>query len=194
MAARLFELPWMGGAATHFYRRARPAADALPWGTLDPSRYAPDLLEFVRRAWTEVSLNEYRAVASFAELVRCMAEAMAPLDLLGMASDFIADQVLHCELAARVAMDLGGAAPLHVDTKRFAIKADPSTWASASRVPSCTASPVAASASSTCTSSAGWSPRACSGSPSKKVAQELLLLLTKHGVTISAEARAALFA
>lgn len=124
MGARLFELPWMGGAATHFYRRARPAADALPWGTLDPSRYAPDLLEAVRRAWTEVSLNEYRAVASFAEVVRCMAEAMAPLDLLGMASDFIADEVLHCELAARVAMELGGAAPLHVDTERFAIKAD----------------------------------------------------------------------
>lgn len=124
MAARIFELPWMGGAATHFYRRARPAADALPWGTLDPSRYAPDLLEAVRRAWTEVSLNEYRAVAAFAEVVRCMATAVAPLDLLGMASDFIADEVLHCELAARIAMELGGAAPLEVDMDRFTIAPD----------------------------------------------------------------------
>ncbi len=127
--SQLFELPWMGGAATHFYRRARPAADALPWGTLNASRYAPDLLLSVRRAWTEVSLNEYRAVASFAEVVRCMAEAMAPLDLLGMASDFIADEVLHCELAARIAMELGGAAPLTVDMDRFAIKADPTASA-----------------------------------------------------------------
>jgi hypothetical protein len=125
MAERLFELSWQGGATEHFFRRARPEADAIPWGTLEPSRYAPELLAAVRRSWTEVSVNEYRAAASFAEVVRCMVEAMAPLDMLGMASDFIADEVLHCELAARVAMELGGAAPVQVDMANFAFRPDP---------------------------------------------------------------------
>ncbi len=121
----LFELEWLGGATEHFFRRARPDAERVPWGTLDPSRYAPDLLAAVRTSWTEVSMNEYRAVASFAEVVRVLAEAMAPLDMIGMASDFLADEVLHTELAARVAMELGGAAPMQVDMDRFALRADP---------------------------------------------------------------------
>jgi hypothetical protein len=122
---QLFELEWLGGATEHFFRRARPDVDKVPWGTIDVGRYTPELLEAVRRSWTEVSMNEYRAIASFAEVVRCMADAMAPLDMIGMASDFIADEALHSELAARVAMELGGAAPIEVDMDRFAIRTDP---------------------------------------------------------------------
>ena len=123
-AGSLFELEWFGGAAEHFFRRARPDADRVPWGTIDTSRYAPDLVDAVRTSWTEVSMNEYRAVASFAEVIRALADAMAPLDMIGMASDFLADEVLHTELAARVAMELGGAAPLTVDMDEFAIRGD----------------------------------------------------------------------
>ncbi len=123
-ASALFELEWLGGTTEHFFRRARPDADKVPWGTLDPSRYAPDLLAAVRASWTEVSMNEYRAVASFAEVIRALADAMAPLDMIGMASDFLADEVLHTELAARVAMELGGAAPMRIDIDRFALRAD----------------------------------------------------------------------
>ncbi len=121
---QLFELEWLGGATEHFFRRARPDASTVPWGTIDTSRYSPELLAAVRQSWTEVSMNEYRAAASFAELVRALIEAMAPLDMIGMASDFLADEVLHTELAARVAMELGGAAPLEVDMDRFAVRAD----------------------------------------------------------------------
>ncbi|HEY1960620.1 MAG TPA: hypothetical protein VGH28_33645 [Polyangiaceae bacterium] len=120
----VFELEWLGGATEHFFRRARPDAEKVPWGTIDTSRYAPELLRAVRRSWTEVSMNEYRAVASFAEVIRALADAMAPLDMIGMASDFLADEVLHTELAARVAMELGGAAPMEIDVERFAIRAD----------------------------------------------------------------------
>ncbi len=120
----IFELEWLGGTTEHFFRRARPDAEKVPWGTVDTSRYAPDLLQAVRRSWTEVSMNEYRAVASFAEVIRALADAMAPLDMIGMASDFLADEVLHTELAARVAMELGGAAPIVVDMDRFAIRAN----------------------------------------------------------------------
>ena len=124
MTGALFELEWLGGTTEHFFRRSRPDADQVPWGTLDLGRYAPDLLQAVRGSWTEVSMNEYRAVASFAEVNRALADAMAPLDMIGMASGFLADEVLHTELAARVAMELGGAAPMTVDMDRFAIRAD----------------------------------------------------------------------
>ncbi|CAN5627094.1 hypothetical protein BH09MYX1_BH09MYX1_37430 [soil metagenome] len=120
----LFELEWLGGTTEHFFRRARPDVVKVPWGTLDTSRYAPDLLSAVRASWTEVSMNEYRAVASFTEVIRALTDAMAPLDMIGMASDFLADEVLHTELAARVAMELGGAAPMTVDMDRFALRAD----------------------------------------------------------------------
>lgn len=120
----LFELEWLGGTTEHFFRRARPDVDKVPWGTIDTSPYAPDLLQAVRGSWTEVAMNEYRAVASFAEVIRALTDAMAPLDMIGMASDFLADEVLHTELAARVAMELGGAAPMKVDMDHFALRAD----------------------------------------------------------------------
>jgi hypothetical protein len=124
-ASALFELEWLGGTTEHFFRRARPDVEKVPWGTIDTTRYDPELLRAVRGSWTEVSMNEYRAVASFAEVIRALADAMAPRDMIGMASDVRADEVLHTELAARVAMELGGAAPIAVDMDRFAFRSDP---------------------------------------------------------------------
>jgi hypothetical protein len=119
-----FELEWFGGPAEHFYRRARPDVKDVPWGTLDAKKYPPGLVEQARGSWTEVAINEYRAVAAFSEVVRCLVDALAPLDMIGMASDFLADEVLHVELASRIAMELGGAAPRAIDTNRFAIRSD----------------------------------------------------------------------
>jgi hypothetical protein len=112
----------MGGAAEHHFRKARPAVEDLPWGTLDPSRYSPGAVEYARGSWTEVAINEYRAVASFTEVLRALVDVKAPLDLLGMTSDFLADECSHVELASRVAMELGGAAPRVVDLDRFAVR------------------------------------------------------------------------
>ncbi len=114
-----FELEWMGGAAEHHFRKVRPGVADLPWGTLDPSRYAPDAVELARACWTEVAINELRAVASFSEVLRALVDVKAPLDLLGMTSDFLADECSHVELASRMAMDLGGAAPREVDFDRL---------------------------------------------------------------------------
>lgn len=110
-----FELEWMGGAAEHHYRKARPGIDDLPWGTLDVSDYPPDVRAAACASWTESAFTEYKAVVAFSEVLRALAEAQAPLDLLGMASSFVADEVVHVELASRVAMELGGAAPRPVD-------------------------------------------------------------------------------
>ena len=115
-----FEVEWMGGAAEHHFRRARPGTEDLPWGTLVPAKYAPSAIEYARGAWTEVAINEYRAVASFCEVLRALVDVKAPLDLLGMTSDFLADECSHVELASRMAMELGGAAPRTVDLDHFA--------------------------------------------------------------------------
>ncbi|MGO9838538.1 MAG: hypothetical protein ACLP1X_30520 [Polyangiaceae bacterium] len=117
-----FELEWMGGAAEHHFRKARPTTEELPWGTLVTSDFAPAAIESARGSWTEVAFNEYRAVASFCEVLRALVDAKAPLDLLGMTSDFLADECSHVELASRMAMELGGAAPRMVDLDRFAMR------------------------------------------------------------------------
>ena len=117
-----FEIEWMGGAAEHHFRKARPAVEELPWGTLDASKFSPAAVDYARASWTEVAINEYRAVASFTEVLRAMVDVKAPLDLLGMTSDFLADECSHVELASRVAMELGGAAPRVVDMDRFAMR------------------------------------------------------------------------
>jgi hypothetical protein len=121
----LFELEWMGGAAEHHYRKAVAGIDDLPWGTLDVTDYAPDVVEAARTTWTRSSLTEYRAVAGFSEVLRTMTEAKAPLDILGMASSFVADEVLHTELASRMAMELGGGTPLETDLDVLFPRADP---------------------------------------------------------------------
>jgi hypothetical protein len=115
-----FELEWMGGAAERHFRKARPATEALPWGTLDSAAYSPAAVDAARSAWTEVAINEYRAVAYFSSVLRALVDVRAPLDLLGMTSDFLADECSHVELASRMAMELGGAAPRAVPVEGFA--------------------------------------------------------------------------
>ncbi len=122
-----FELEWMGGPAEHHFRKVRPAANDLPWETLVPSDYSPLAIDYARGAWTEVAINEYRALASFCEVLRALVAVKAPLDLLGMTSDFLADECLHVELASRMAMTLGGAAPRHIDLDHFAIRSSAQT-------------------------------------------------------------------
>jgi hypothetical protein len=104
----VFEIEWLGGPAEHHFRRARPGADDLPWGTLDVRAFPRALVDSARRAWTEVAINEYRAAVVFTDVVRALAVAKAPLDVIGMASDFLSDECVHVELASRVANELGG--------------------------------------------------------------------------------------
>jgi hypothetical protein len=121
----IFEVEWLGGVAEHHFRRVRPAVTGIDWETLQASRYRPEAIRAAQQVWTSVALSEYAAIASFAQVVRTMAEAQAPLDLLGMTSDFLADEVKHVELACRLVMQLGGAAPLAFDYQRLAPRVDP---------------------------------------------------------------------
>jgi hypothetical protein len=121
----IFELEWMGGAAEHHYRKARPGIDDLPWGTLDASKYPPDIVAAAQASWTESAFTEYKAVAAFSIVLRALCEAQVPLDIIGMASSFVADEVVHTELASRVAMELGGGAPKPVDFENLYMVPDP---------------------------------------------------------------------
>lgn len=115
MTEELFELEWMGGPAERHFRKIRPDVESMPWGTLDVSDLPPLLVERARVSWTEACYNEYCTAAAFAKLLGALLNARAPVDLIGMASDFVADEILHVELTSRVAMELGGGAPYEVD-------------------------------------------------------------------------------
>ncbi len=117
-----FEIEWMGGAAEHRFRKARPGIEDLPWGTLEVSEYSAAAVEYARGSWTDVAINEYRAIVGFSDVLRALVEVKAPLDLLGMTSDFLADECSHVELASRMAMDLGGGAPRMVDLQNFVVR------------------------------------------------------------------------
>jgi hypothetical protein len=118
----LFAIEWMGGVAEHYFRRARPLEDEIPWDSLDPAQYREAAVAAARRVWTEVAISEYAAIASFSQVVSALAEARAPLDLIGMTSDFLADEVKHVELASRLLMRLGGAAPRSFDPTHLAMR------------------------------------------------------------------------
>jgi len=110
-----FDLEWLGGVAERHFRKVRPGVEEMPWGTLDPSRYPAELVDRARISWTEAAYNEYCTASAFADLLGAMLAAKAPVDLVGMASDFVADEMLHVELTSRIAMELGGGAPYVID-------------------------------------------------------------------------------
>ena len=116
----LFELEMLGGATERRYRRARPEVEALPWGTLDPRLYAPAHLEEARGHWTVAAFQEQRTAAACAETIHALLACRAPLDLVAVASRFPLDEVVHVEMCARVAEELGGGMPIRYDPRRLA--------------------------------------------------------------------------
>lgn len=110
-----FELSWLGGAPARHFRKVRPGVEEMPWGTLKPGDFPPVLVDRARISWTEAAYNEYCTASAFADLLGALLAAKAPVDLIGMASDFVADEILHVELTSRVAMELGGGAPYAID-------------------------------------------------------------------------------
>ena len=107
-----FELSILGGATERAWRRERPDIEPLPWDTLDSGALAPSLLEQARRFWTRMGFQEHKTAAATAATVQALCAARAPVDLIAQAARFVADELAHVELCARVAAGLGGAAPL----------------------------------------------------------------------------------
>jgi hypothetical protein len=108
MGAELFELELFGGGIEQRYRRMRPEVEAMPWGTLDASRIPEPALVLARKQWTGAAFQEHRTGIACAATVRALFECRAPLDLIALASRFVLDELVHVELCARMAMELGG--------------------------------------------------------------------------------------
>lgn len=124
MSACAFELEWSGGAPERLFRRRRDTRD-LPWETLDPREFPPALVARARASWTEGAFSEYCSAAAFADVQKALLEVGAPIDLIGAAGEFVADEMLHVELNARVVMALGGAPPVRVDLEAMTPRPTP---------------------------------------------------------------------
>jgi hypothetical protein len=107
-----FELCVVGGSIERRYRRMRPEVNGMPWGTLHPRRYSSELVLLARRSWTEAAFQEHRTAAACAAALQALITARAPVDLVAVAARFPLDELVHVELCARLAMELGGGAPI----------------------------------------------------------------------------------
>lgn len=118
----LFELEMLGGSWEKRYRKMRPEVEDMPWGTLDPREHPEHLVIAARKSWTGAAFQEHRTGAACAETLRCMIECRAPLDLIAVASRFPLDEMVHVELCARMAMELGGGTEIRHDPDEMILK------------------------------------------------------------------------
>src|SRR5437868_15194251 len=126
MAAELFELEIFGGGIERRYRRMRPEVEAMPWGTLDVHGIAEKALVLARKQWTGAAFQEHRTGIACAATARALFECRAPVDLIAMASRFVLDELVHVELCARMAMELGGGTEIIHDPNRLISEPDAS--------------------------------------------------------------------
>jgi len=124
--SELFELELIGGAMERRYRKARPEVEAMPWGTLDVSRFGDAALVAARQSWTGAAFQEHRTAAACCATLRALVEARAPIDLIAGFSRFPLDELVHVELCARMAMELGGGTELWHEPSAMTSDADPS--------------------------------------------------------------------
>ncbi len=119
----LFELEILGGNIEKRYRTMRPEVEAMPWGTLDPSKYDANDVVSARKSWTGAAFQEHRTGVACASTLKALIECRAPLDLIAMATRFPLDEMVHVELCARMAMELGGGTEIVHDPNRLALDA-----------------------------------------------------------------------
>jgi hypothetical protein len=124
-AGELFELELFGGAIERRYRRMRPEVEAMPWGTLDVRGVPENDLITARKAWTGAAFQEHRTGVACAATLRALIEARAPIDLIALASRFPLDEMVHVELTARMAMELGGGTEIVHDPDHLVLNGDP---------------------------------------------------------------------
>jgi hypothetical protein len=93
-----FELAMIGGLWGRRLPPRRGWIDDLPWGEELPRHE-----DGARVVWTRTAFSEYASAAAFAEIAAAMLACGAPIDLVAAAGDFVVDEIVHTEAAARVA-------------------------------------------------------------------------------------------
>jgi hypothetical protein len=119
MTTTLFELEAIGGPWGRRASRRRAIIATLPWHTTDAAT-DPAARARAGAVWTQSAFSEYASAAAFAQIASHLLMAGAPIDLVSAAGEFVADEMLHAELAARVAIAFGHAVPLAVDLEKLA--------------------------------------------------------------------------
>jgi hypothetical protein len=120
MAAELFELEMLGDAVERRYRQARPEVEEMPWGTLDLKGIPEHAIIAARRSWTSATFQEYRTAAACCATQKALLEARAPIDLMAAFARFPLDELVHVELCARLAGELGGGTELIFEPEHLA--------------------------------------------------------------------------
>jgi hypothetical protein len=108
-----FALTSVGGPWRRRFAPRRAWIDALPWHLADDADDATRAV--ARRVWTQAAWSEYASAAAFAEIAAALCACAAPIELIAAAGDFVVDELVHTELAARLAARFGGAVELEVD-------------------------------------------------------------------------------
>ncbi len=117
----LFELSLLGSSIERRYRRFRPEVGRLPWGSLAAAKIPANFAMRAAGVWTRMAYFEYRAAVGITMAIDALLAARAPVDLVAVGSRFIQDELSHAELCARVAAELGGAAPMAFPSRMVAI-------------------------------------------------------------------------
>lgn len=111
----LFEVGFAGGASLHAWQAASEDFAAWDWASLVAEEYPAHVRLAARLSWTEAAFNEHCTAAAMAQMLDALIVAGAPLDLLGVVSTFPLEELVHVELCGRLAMRLGGGAPIAYD-------------------------------------------------------------------------------
>jgi hypothetical protein len=120
----VFELEMLGEGVERRYRKLRPEVEGMPWGTFDTSAFTARALIAARKAWTTAAFQEHRTGIACAATLRALYECRAPIDLIALAARFPMDELVHIELCARMAMELGGGTEIQHDPDALIV--DPS--------------------------------------------------------------------
>ncbi len=121
----LFELELFGEGIERRYRRMRPEVEAMPWGTFDTKPIREAALVIARKQWTLAAFQEHRTGIACAATLRALMECRAPLDLIGLCARFPLDELVHVELCARMAMELGGGTEVRHDPDQLILDPPP---------------------------------------------------------------------
>lgn len=96
-----------GGAFADAHRKFTDV-DVFDWSALTPDSYDAREVERGRRSFVLRALDERRSLLAFSELLAELAEAGAPIDVIGSLTRVVRDEALHVDLCQRIVDNLGG--------------------------------------------------------------------------------------
>jgi len=79
----------------------------LPWGTLNPDAYPAEVAQAARRSFVDGASSERATAIGFSEITSALLRAGAPTSFTRMSTRFVEEELLHAEINARLAREVG---------------------------------------------------------------------------------------